>query len=179
MNTENISGPVLLQAKVFGDSRGYFFELWNEQRFHANGVSDHFVQDNISFSSKGTLRGLHFQNPAPQGKLMTVLEGEVFDVAVDLRRASPTFGKWMSVELSSTAHNQFYIPPGFAHGFQVLSDTTLFHYKCTAFYAPANEMTLLWNDPELAIPWPLENPLLSEKDKRGLTLKDLPSNRLF
>jgi dTDP-4-dehydrorhamnose 3,5-epimerase len=122
---------------------------------------------------------LHFQNPSPQGKLVSVLQGEVFDVAVDLRRNSATFGKSESIRLSAENKRQFYVPPDFAHGFLVLSETALFHYKCTAFYSPKDELTLLWNDPDLGIDWPLENPTLSEKDAKGLRLRELPVERLF
>jgi len=125
------------------------------------------------------LRGLHFQNPHPQGKLVSVLQGEVLDVVVDLRLRSASFGKWEAVQLSSENKRQFYIPPGFAHGFLVLSDTAMFHYKCTEFYSFKDEMTLRWNDPELAIRWPIENPIVSEKDAKGMLLKDVPRDRLF
>ncbi|MGP8218592.1 MAG: dTDP-4-dehydrorhamnose 3,5-epimerase, partial [Limisphaerales bacterium] len=138
-----------------------------------------FVQDNVSLSRRGTLRGLHFQNPAPQGKLVFVLQGEVFDVAVDIRRSSPTFGRWHGLHLSGENKRQFFIPPGFAHGFAVLSETALFAYKCTELYIPQNELTLAWNDPDIGIQWPLDNPQLSEKDARGPRLKDLPKDRLF
>src|SRR5262249_48456309 len=125
------------------------------------------------------LRGLHFQNPNPQGKLVSVLEGEVLDMVVDIRLHSPTFGKWEAVKLSSENKLQFYIPPGFAHGFAVLSDMAMFHYKCTDFYSPKDEMTIRWNDPEIAIEWPLKDPIVSEKDTKGLLLKDVPRERLF
>lgn len=174
-----LEGLLLVEPKVFGDSRGFFMESWNQNRYEAAGLTASFVQDNFSFSRRGALRGLHFQNPSPQGKLVSVLEGEVFDVAVDLRRKSSTFGKAETIRLSGENKRQFYVPPGFAHGFLVLSETALFHYKCTAFYSPKDEMTLLWNDPELAIDWPLQNPTLSEKDSRGLPLRELPVDRLF
>lgn len=154
-------------------------ETWNRQRYLEAGLKLDFVQDNISLSRKGTLRGLHFQNPNGQGKLLQVLSGEVFDVAVDVRRDSPTFGRWHGLNLSSENKLQFYIPPGFAHGFAVLSETALFHYKCTDFYSPADEATLLWNDPDVGIKWPIAEPLLSEKDKKGLPLKALPPQKLF
>jgi dTDP-4-dehydrorhamnose 3,5-epimerase len=174
-----LEGLLIVEPKVFGDSRGFFMESWNQRRYAEAGLPDTFVQDNFSFSRRGALRGLHFQNPLPQGKLVSVLEGEVFDVAVDLRRNSPTFARAETVRLSGESKRQFYVPPGFAHGFLVLSETALFHYKCTAFYSPQNEMTLLWNDPQLAIDWPLQNPTLSEKDAKGLRLRDLPADRLF
>jgi dTDP-4-dehydrorhamnose 3,5-epimerase len=174
-----LEGLLIVEPKVFGDSRGFFMESWNQRRYAEAGLPDTFVQDNLSFSRRGALRGLHFQNPFPQGKLVSVLEGEVFDVAVDLRRNSPTFAKAEAVRLSAENKRQFYVPPGFAHGFLVLSETALFHYKCTAFYSPQNEMTLLWNDPQVAIDWPLQNPTLSEKDAKGFRLNDLPIDRLF
>jgi dTDP-4-dehydrorhamnose 3,5-epimerase len=138
------------------------------------------VQDNISVSRRGTLRGLHFQNPFAQGKLVSVLQGEVFDVAVDIRRDSPTFRRWEGTRLSSDNRRQFYIPPGFAHGFQVLSETAMFHYKCTEFYSPADELAIRWNDPEIGIVWPLgDQPVLSAKDTMAPLLKEIPSMRLF
>ena len=174
-----LEGLLIVEPKVFGDSRGFFMESWNQSRYEAAGLTARFVQDNFSFSHRGALRGLHFQNPSPQGKLVSVLEGEVFDVAVDLRRKSSTFGKAETIRLSGENKRQFYVPPGFAHGFLVLSETALFHYKCTEFYSPKDEMTLLWNDPDLGINWPVANPIISEKDARGLRLRDLPSERLF
>ena len=181
MNVINceIPGLVIVEPKVFGDARGFFMETWNGQRYRAAGLNWNFVQDNVSFSRQGTLRGLHFQNPAPQGKLVFVLQGEVFDVAVDLRRSSPTFGRWHGERLSAENKRQFFIPAGFAHGFAVLSETALFVYKCTELYSPQHELTIAWNDPDLGIQWPLANPQLSEKDTRGLRLKDLPPDRLF
>jgi dTDP-4-dehydrorhamnose 3,5-epimerase len=170
---------LIVEPKIFGDSRGFFMESWNQRRYAEAGLPDSFVQDNLSFSHRGALRGLHFQNPSPQGKLVSVLQGEVFDVAVDLRRNSATFGKSESIRLSAENKRQFYVPPDFAHGFLVLSETALFHYKCTAFYSPKDELTLLWNDPDLGIDWPLENPTLSEKDAKGLRLRELPVERLF
>src|SRR3974390_1589324 len=150
-----LSGLLLIEPKVFGDSRGFFMETWHQNRYREVGLFDAFVQDNVSFSRRGALRGLHFQNPAPQGKLVSVLEGEVFDVAVDLRRSSATFGRWQGLRLSSENKRQFYVSPGFAHGFLVLSETAMFHYKCTDFYSPKDEMTILWNDPALGIRWPI------------------------
>lgn len=175
----DIPGLLILQPKVFGDARGYFVETWNRRRYGEIGLGADFVQDNISFSSQGILRGLHFQNPNPQGKLLQVLQGEVYDVAVDLRRSSPTFGRWHAVLLSSENKLQFFIPAGFAHGFQVTSPSALFHYKCDAFYSPKDEAALAWDDPGLAIPWPLPNPSLSAKDASGLRLGDIPDSRLF
>jgi len=174
-----LRGLLIIEPKVFGDARGFFMETWNEQRYREAGLDARFVQDNLSFSRRGALRGLHFQNPAPQGKLVSVLEGEVFDVAVDLRRSSPTFGKWHGLTLSSENKRQFFVPPGFAHGFAVMSDKALFHYKCTELYSPGNELTIRWDDPDVGIRWPLQNPTLSEKDARGLRLRDVPEERLF
>jgi len=174
-----LDGLLILEPKVFGDSRGFFLETWNRNRYLEIGIPADFVQDNISFSRRGILRGFHFQNPNSQGKRVSCLQGEIYDVAVDLRRASPTFGQWQSTTLSSENKRQFFIPPGFAHGFQVLSDSALFHYKCTDFYTPAHERTLKWNDPALKIPWPITDPVLSDKDTRGVALADLPPEHLF
>ncbi len=174
-----LDGLLILEPQVFGDPRGYFLESWNRRRYQEAGVGLDFVQDNFSQSRRGILRGLHFQNPTSQGKLVMVLAGEVFDVAVDLRRGSRTFGRWHATNLSGENKRQFFIPPGFAHGFLVLSDTALFHYKCTAFYSPKDELTLRWDDPDLAISWPLKDPVLSEKDRKGVFLRDLPRERLF
>jgi dTDP-4-dehydrorhamnose 3,5-epimerase len=175
----DLEGLVILEPKVYGDSRGAFFESWNQRRYADAGIQVSFVQDNFSISHKGAIRGLHFQNPNPQGKLVSVLQGEVLDVAVDLRRSSPTFGRWQAVSLSQENRRQFFIPAGFAHGFAVTSDTALFHYKCTDYYSPKDEMTLRWDDPQVGIKWPSLNPILSEKDARGALLKDLPAHRLF
>jgi dTDP-4-dehydrorhamnose 3,5-epimerase len=174
-----ISGLLIIEPKVFGDPRGYFMETWNQRRYREAGVTADFVQDNLSFSRRGILRGLHFQNPKPQGKLLQVLEGEVYDVAVDLRRSSSTFGKWHGLAISSENKRQFYIPPGFAHGFVVLSETVLFHYKCTELYSPKDDMAIRWDDPDIKIEWPLKEPLLSERDLKGMLLRDVPPDRLF
>jgi dTDP-4-dehydrorhamnose 3,5-epimerase len=178
ISTCDIPGLVIIDPKVFGDARGYFFESWNEQRYDLI-VQARFVQDNISFSRKGIVRGLHFQNPNGQGKLIQVFQGEVFDVAVDLRRSSPTFRKWHGILLSAENKKQFYIPPGFAHGFAVTSDTALFHYKCTEFYSQKDEMALKWDDPDLGIAWPIPKPTISERDAKGLRLRDIPEDRLY
>jgi len=175
----SLDGLLLIQPQVFGDSRGFFMELWNQKRFAEAGVDTEFVQDNVSFSRRGILRGLHFQNPNPQGKLVSALQGEIFDVAVDLRRGSATFGKWYSVLLSGEKKQQLYIPAGFAHGFQVVSETALFHYKCTGLYSPKDERTLRWDDPDLGISWPLPEPTLSEKDRKGTFLRDFSAEQLF
>ncbi len=171
-----IADVKIIEPTVFGDERGYFMETYSEREFFDAGISVKFVQDNESRSRKGVLRGLHFQKKNPQGKLVRVIEGEVFDVAVDLRKASATFGKWVGVTLSAENKRQFYIPEGFAHGFVVLSDAASFVYKCTRLYAPGDEGGLLWNDPQIGIRWPVgENftPVLSEKDTKNPTLDKL------
>ena len=172
--TCDIPGLLIIEPKVFGDARGFFLETWNLRRYREAGLDADFVQDNLSFSRRGILRGLHFQSPKPQGKLLQVLQGEVFDVAVDIRRSSPTFGKWHGLMLSGENKRQFYVPPGFAHGFAVLSETALFHYKCTEFYSPKDELAIRWDDPDIGIQWPLKEPLLSERDAKGLRLRDAP-----
>ncbi|MFJ5439263.1 dTDP-4-dehydrorhamnose 3,5-epimerase [Pectobacterium brasiliense] len=169
-----IHGAKIVQPKVFGDSRGFFLETFEKRRYQEMlDIDLEFVQDNHSRSSKGVLRGLHFQKSKPQGKLVRVVRGEVFDVAVDIRQDSPTYGKSYGVVLSEENKTQFWLPPGLAHGFVVLSDTADFEYKCTDYYDPSDEGCLLWNDPELSIEWPISNPLLSEKDKLGRLFKDL------
>jgi dTDP-4-dehydrorhamnose 3,5-epimerase len=177
--TCDIPGLLVIEPKVFGDARGFFMETWNRQRYAAAGLDWDFVQDNVSLSRRGILRGLHFQNPGGQGKLVYVLQGEVYDVAVDLRKSSPTFGRSYGLSLSAENKRQFFVPPGFAHGFAVMSETALFVYKCTSLYAPQNELTLAWNDPDLGVNWPIAAPQLSEKDARGLRLRDIPRDRLF
>ena len=174
-----IPGLLIIEPKVFGDARGFFLETWNRCRYGEAGLDVDFVQDNVSFSRRGILRGLHFQNPKPQGKLLQVLQGEVFDVAVDIRRGSPTYGKWHGLVLSSDNKLQFYIPAGFAHGFAVLSENALFQYKCTEFYSPQDEMAIRWDDPDIGVQWPLKQPLLSEKDAQAQRLRDVPPERLF
>lgn len=173
-----IPGVIIVEPKVFGDARGFFMETFSAQRYQDADIPGPFVQDNVSFSQKGVLRGLHFQNPNPQGKLVEVLIGEVFDVAVDIRLGSPTFGKWVGVTLSADNHRQFFVPAGFAHGFCVLSDTALFHYKCTEYYSPANEGGIAWNDPDIGIKWPIAAPQLSAKDAAYGKLCDLPKSKL-
>ena len=172
----DIEGVLIIEPRVFGDERGFFMETWNEGAFKEAGLDLTFVQDNHSRSQKGVLRGLHFQNPGPQGKLVRVTNGAVFDVAVDLREGSPTFGKWAGVELSAENKRMFWVPEGFAHGFLTLADDTDFLYKCTAPYAPGSEHTLAWNDPGVGIDWPVANldPIISEKDAKGLSLSDVP-----
>ena len=173
-----IPGVIILEPKVFGDTRGFFMEMFSVIRYEQAGIHDRFVQDNISSSQKGVLRGLHFQNPNPQGKLVQVLQGEVFDVAVDIRKGSPTFGQWTGITLSNQNHRQFFVPSGFAHGFCVLSDTALFHYKCTDYYAPSCEGGIVWNDPDIGIEWPVKTPVLSAKDSAYGRLKDYPEQKL-
>jgi dTDP-4-dehydrorhamnose 3,5-epimerase len=179
VTTCEISGLLILEPKIFTDSRGFFLETFNQTRYREVGLSADFVQDNLSFSGRGTLRGLHFQNPNSQGKLVQVLQGEVFDVAVDIRRSSSTFGRWHALVLSGEKKRQFYIPYGFAHGFVVLSEAALFHYKCTKFYSPKEELSIRWDDPDIGIEWPVKAPVVSEKDAKGLRLRDIPPERLF
>ncbi|MYL98813.1 dTDP-4-dehydrorhamnose 3,5-epimerase [Novosphingobium sp. FGD1] len=173
-----IPGPLIIEPRVFGDERGFFMESWNTDAFARAGLDLAFVQDNHSRSRRGVLRGMHFQNPESQGKLVRVVNGAVFDVAVDLRRSSPTFGKWAGVELSARNKRMFWVPEGFAHGFLTLEDDTDFLYKCTAPYAPEHEHSLAWDDPEVGIEWPLDGFDASElnisaKDKVGTRLSDI------
>jgi dTDP-4-dehydrorhamnose 3,5-epimerase len=163
----DIAGVVILEPRVFEDARGYFVETFHERRFRELGLESSFVQDNHSRSRRGVVRGLHYQLEHPQGKLCRVTVGEVFDVSVDLRRQSPTFGRWVGVHLSEANRRMLYVPPGIAHGFCVLSETADFLYKCTDYYHPEDERTLLWNDRDLAIDWPVTEPLVSEKDQQG------------
>jgi dTDP-4-dehydrorhamnose 3,5-epimerase len=171
-----IPDVLIIEPRLFGDQRGFFMETWNAAAFAEAGLDLTFVQDNHSRSHKGVLRGLHFQNPGPQGKLVRVTNGAVFDVAVDLRRSSPTFGQWVGVELSAANKRMLWVPEGFAHGFLALADDTDVLYKCTAPYAPQFEHTLAWDDPAVAITWPLADldPILSEKDACGLPLGKVP-----
>jgi len=170
----SIEGVYIIEPTVFGDDRGYFMETYHAEEFKEAGLNLNFVQDNQSKSKKGVLRGLHFQYTKPQGKLVRVIKGEVFDVAVDLRRNSPTYGKWESIILSEKNKKQFYIPEGFAHGFLVLSEDAEFTYKCTDFYDSEDEGGILWNDSSIAIDWPVDNIeiLLSEKDKKWKTFEE-------
>lgn len=160
-----IAGVLLVKPKVWGDARGYFVETWQKARYEAAGIVLPFVQDNHSMSRAGIVRGLHFQKTRPQGKLVSVSQGRVFDVAVDIRPSSPTFGQWYGVELTGENQWQLWLAPGLAHGFAVLSETAHFHYKCTAYYCPGDEGAIRWNDPDLAVRWPVADPILSEKDK--------------
>jgi dTDP-4-dehydrorhamnose 3,5-epimerase len=174
-----LEGLLIIEPDVFGDNRGFFVESWNRQRYLDAGIAADFVQDNFSFSQRGTLRGLHFQNPLAQGKLVSVWQGEVFDVAVDIRRTSRTFGQWYGTMLTADTKRQFFIPPGFAHGFAVISETALFHYKCTEIYSPQNEQGFRWDDPDVGIKWPLAAPTLSQRDARAPLFKELQRERLF
>jgi dTDP-4-dehydrorhamnose 3,5-epimerase len=172
--TTELPGVVLIQPRVFGDPRGFFLETYHADRYAAAGIDLPFVQDNWSRSVRGTLRGLHFQEPHPQGKLVQVVSGAVFDVAVDVRRGSPTFGRWVGFELSAENKWQLWVPPGFAHGFVVTSDVADFFYKCTGLYRPEAEQAIVWNDPDLDIRWPVADPLLSAKDAAAPRLRDAP-----
>lgn len=167
----------IIEPKVFGDERGFFLETFQAKRYRDDaGIKLDFVQDNYSRSSKGVLRGLHFQKKNPQGKLVRVVRGEVYDVAVDIRCQSPTFGRWVGAVLSEQNKRQFWVPPGFAHGFLVLSDCADFEYKCTDYYDPSDEGCLLWNDASLAIDWPIDTPLLSNKDQAGMSFETLKAS---
>lgn len=168
-----ISGVLLIKPKIWGDKRGYFVETWQKERYEAAGITLPFVQDNSSKSSHGILRGLHFQIKHPQGKLVSVSFGTVFDVAVDIRPHSPTYGKWYGAELTQENQWQLWVSPGLAHGFVVTSEVAHFHYKCTEFYCPQDEGSIRWNDPQINVNWPITNPLLSEKDSIAPFLKDI------
>ncbi len=173
----DIPDVLVLEPKVYSDSRGFFLECYNRRTFREAGIELEFVQDNQSFSVRNVLRGMHYQIRQPQGKLVQVLAGEIFDVVVDVRRSSPTFGKWTGINLSGGTHRMLWVPPGFAHGFLVCSEHAIVHYKVTDYYAPQHERTILWNDHHLAIRWPLEGePVLNEKDARG---SDFRSAELF
>jgi dTDP-4-dehydrorhamnose 3,5-epimerase len=176
-----LPGVVILEPRVFRDDRGYFLETWSRDRYAAAGLPAEFVQDNLSYSTRGVLRGLHYQHPRAQGKLVGVLRGEVYDVAVDIRRGSPTFGRWVGVTLSAENGRQLYVPVGFAHGFVVMGEEALFVYKCTAPYDPGGEGSIVWDDPDLGIRWPLPAgaaPRLSPKDAAAPRLRDVPADRL-
>ena len=169
-----LDGCIIIEPKIFGDNRGFFLETYQLNRYQNKaGINEVFVQDNYSRSSKGVLRGLHFQKLRPQGKLVRVVKGEVFDVAVDIRKGSTSYGKWISVILSEDNKKQLWVPPGFAHGFVVLSEFADFEYKCTNYYDPADEVSILWNDPDLNISWPLDHPKLSERDANAKKLSDI------
>ncbi len=170
----DLAGVLLIEPAVHGDARGFFFETWSHARYSEHGIAGPFVQDNLSLSARGTLRGLHFQEPHPQGKLVWVLAGEVFDVVADIRRGSETFGRWAGVELSADNKRQLYVPPGYAHGFQVTDSQALFAYKCTDYWHPECERGVRWDDPDLDISWPIAEAILSEKDRRHPALAELP-----
>jgi len=172
-------GISIIEPTVFRDARGYFFETFQAKRYAEQGMPSNFVQDNFSCSSKGVLRGLHYQLPHTQGKLVWVTRGKVFDVFVDIRQGSPTFGKWESIILDAEEPRQIYIPPGFAHGFCVLSNEADFYYKCTEYYTPSAEKGIRWDDPEINIQWPVTNPILSPKDMVYPNLRDVPKEDLF
>lgn len=174
-----LAGLKIIEPRVFRDERGFFLESFQGPRYSEFGIPEFFPQDNVSLSQKGILRGLHFQNPCPQGKLITALQGDIFDVAVDLRRSSPTFLQHETFLLTGTNLLQVYIPPGFAHGFLTLSDNVLVQYKCTDVYNPQFEKSLLWNDPEIAIDWPITSPALSQKDRAGIPLKKFTEDLYF
>jgi dTDP-4-dehydrorhamnose 3,5-epimerase len=174
-----IPGVLFIEPRIFGDSRGWFTEVWNKEKYEQAGIKDRFVQDNISYSKQGTLRGLHYQKPHTQGKLVFVLQGEVLDVVVDLRTKSPTFKKWKTFKLTGDKKEQLYIPEGLAHGFCVLSDEAVFQYKCTDKYSPNDEKGIRWDDPELLIPWPVNDPLVSDKDSKWPFMSALHDEDIF
>jgi len=173
-----IPGLVVVEPEVYGDSRGFFMETWNSDRYGACGLPDRFVQSNISRSAAGVIRGLHYQHPCAQGKLVSVLEGRVYDVAVDIRSDSPTFRQWAGVELSASNHRQLYLPEGFAHGFCVLGDSALLSYLCTTQFNAEYDAAIAWNDPDIGIEWPIENQSLSERDRKAPRLRDVPVDHL-
>lgn len=173
-----ISGVLLIEPVCFKDDRGYFMETYHRQKYQKAGIDKNFVQDNHSRSRQGVVRGLHYQLKHPQGKLIYAVTGAIFDVAADIRRHSPTFGKWTGAELSADNRRQIYIPEGFAHGFMVLSKTADVVYKCTDFYAPGDEYGILWSDPDIGITWPVKNPILSQKDLENPALSQMPEDRL-
>lgn len=178
VNETRLPGVVVVEPAVYRDDRGFLTEVWSQRRYDDAGLGIRFVQDNLSSSRRGVLRGLHYQWPAAQGKLVSVLHGEVFDVAADIRVGSPTFGQWVGVTLSSENKHQIYIPPGFAHGFAVLSETALVLYKCTEYYTPSDEGSVRWDDPSLAIAWPVAGPVLAPKDAAAPLLDEISTDRL-
>jgi dTDP-4-dehydrorhamnose 3,5-epimerase len=168
-----LEGAVIIEPDVHRDARGFFLETYHARKYEAGGLPALFVQDNHSRSTRGTLRGMHAQRRRPQGKLVRVIEGEIFDVAADLRKGSATFGRWVAVVLSAENFKQFYVPPGFVHGFAVTSETAEVEYKCTEFYDPSDELGVIWNDPDLAIRWPFDEPALSKKDQANPRLSEV------
>jgi dTDP-4-dehydrorhamnose 3,5-epimerase len=173
-----IPGVLVIEPRIFGDERGYFLETWSSQRYADAGLPGSFVQDNLSRSARGVLRGLHLQHPHGQGKLVQVIEGEVFDVAVDVRVGSPTFGRWVGYSLTGSTKRQLFIPEGFAHGFCVTSESALFFYKCTELYRPEAEIGVRWDDPAIGVEWPLITPILSAKDNAFPLLAEIPESKL-
>lgn len=173
-----LKGLLIIEPDIYKDDRGFFFESFQAQKYSALGIPP-FVQDNVSCSRLHVLRGLHYQLPQPQGKLVYVSKGAVWDVVVDIRRESPTFGQWFTITLSAETHTQFYVPPGFAHGFCTLEDNTVFHYKCTDYYSPKTERGIAWDDPSLNIPWPTKQPILSPKDQHYPSLAEITDEHLF
>lgn len=176
--TASLEGVLIIEPDIFNDNRGFFMETYNRDRYRKYDINRIFVQDNLSFSVQGTLRGLHYQIKHPQAKLVQVITGQIFDVAVDIREGSSTFGKWIGVHLSDKNKRQLFIPEGFAHGFCVLSETAHFLYKCSDFYAPEDEGGILWSDPDIGIDWPVKDPIISEKDKKYPYLSDLLPEQL-
>ncbi len=175
----DIPGVLIVEPRVHGDERGWFMEAWQERRYAEAGITGPFVQDNMARSRHGILRGLHLQHPHAQGKLVQEVVGEVFDVAVDVRRGSPHFGRWVGVILSAENHRQLWVPPGFAHGYVVTSGEAIFSYKCSEYYHPETDLSIRWDDPDIGIDWPVVGqPSLSQKDAEALLLKDVPDNRL-
>ena len=174
----SLKDVLIIEPDVFTDRRGFFMETFHQEKYREHGIDVAFVQDNLSYSVRGTMRGLHYQHPHDQAKLIQVLTGRVFDVAVDIRSGSPTFGQWTGLELDSESRRQIFIPEGFAHGFCVLSERAVVTYKCTDFYAPNDEGGIIWSDPYVGIQWPITDPLLSEKDSKYPLLKDIPPDRL-
>ena len=174
----DLPGVRVIEPDVYSDERGAFLETWNAREYGRHGLDVAFVQDNLSRSRRHVLRGLHFQNPRPQGKLISVVRGEVFDVVVDVRSGADTFGEWEGTVLSAENARQLYVPEGFAHGFVVTSEEALFHYKCTDFYHPETEGVIRWNDPALGIDWPVEEPVLSDRDREAPLLEDVPEGKL-
>lgn len=173
-----LDGILIIEPRIFTDERGYFFEMYQQQRFHELGIPP-FIQDNHSLSKANVVRGLHYQQPNAQGKLVGVTQGAVWDVVVDIRRSSPNYGKWFSIILNAENHRQMYIPPGFAHGFCVVSEIAAFYYKCTELYDPTAEQGIAWDDPFLNIDWPVKNPILSDKDLNHPLLNEIPHEKLF
>ncbi len=174
-----IEGVLLVKPDVYGDARGFFMETFHENRYRESGIERRFVQDNLSFSVKNTVRGLHFQVTRPQAKLVQVYQGEIFDVAVDIRPGSPTFGKWTGIRLSGENHWQLFLPEGFAHGFCVVSETALVSYKCSRYYQPEDEGGILWSDPDIGIDWPTDEPVISKKDRGLKLLREIAPSSLY